>query len=868
MKVVGRDTELVRVEVFLDSSREGAARLLLVGEAGIGKTTLWRRGVEVAASRGFRTLTARPSEADASLAYAGLADLLADVEDDTFAWLPDPQREALEVALLRVAPMDQPPDPRAIYTGFRSILGRLAMQTPVLLAVDDLQWLDAPSARALEFADRRLNDDRVGELVSVRLATFREETAGAWIGDENRLRLEPLSVQAMHRLIKERVGASLARPTLVRLHEACRGNAFYALEIARLLVESERSDAQHGWPVPDDVRTVTDLQLRGFPASVREGLLRAATASQPTADLLDEESLQVATEADMIRVGAGGRIWFAHPLYVAAVYSSASAEQRRRVHAELAEREQNIEERARHLGLAAAGPGAAVASELERAAMHAHARGAPETAAELQERAVELTPASDHAGRARRTLGAAGYWYRAGSFVRARLLLDSLLEAGDDRGMRARALHLLAQVRFHEESVSDALGLLHEAADTAGDDPELRAPVELDLAYALVSVSFDFEQARPHADAALAHARRLDDRVLLAQALAVKSIADFLLGADTDETAIGEALELERADDDCPVELRPSLIAGHLALYTTRFTAGRSVLYPLCARLRERGEEAALWSPLTAIAWLECWAGDLEAARRAAEEAVTTAELSGGDSVRGAGLAHAAFVDAYAGREQSCRERVAAALAEMDRTGYAVHAIWSLNALGLLELSLGNSAAAAQAFEPLLGFFERNPPAEPIRSFFLPDAIEALIGIGELERAQRLIQHLDERGRALRRLWVLAASARCAALLHAARRQFPAAHTSIGEALAHHDQLSMPLERARALLIKGQLERRAKHWATARRALEDATLICERSAPPCGPNAPAANSRGLALDAKTQASPQPKRASRRSSPAD
>jgi DNA-binding CsgD family transcriptional regulator len=827
MQVVGRDIELARVDKWLDASRSGPARILLEGEAGIGKTTLWRSAVDAAARRGFRALIARPSEGDSSLAYAGLADLLTNVEREFFAALPEPQRQALDVALLEAAPKGRPPDPRAIYTAFRSILGRLAEQAPVLLAVDDLQWLDVPSARALEFVDRRMTEIRVAVLLSARPTGPPEPNTGAWVGEDERLRLKPLSAQAMHRLIKQRLGASLARPMLLRLHRACGGNAFYALEIARLLTESGSVDARDAWPVPDDVRALTELELRELPLSVREALLRAAAASQPTADLFGEEALRAARDAELITVGAGGRVRFAHPLYASALYTSATPEQRRRVHIELAQREPNVEERARHLALATAHEDPAVASVLDMAATHAHTRGAPETAAELQERALELTPAADAAGRSARALAAAGHWYRAGSFLRARQLLDSLVGDEVDRDVRARALRLVAQARFHEESVREATALLHRAAEVAGEDPVLRAPVELDLAYASVSGSFDFERAGPHAAAALTYARRLDDRALLAQALAVKSIAGFLLGSGTDENMVAEALALERPDDDCPIELRPTLIGGHLALYNARFAEARSLLYPLCARLRERGEEAALPTPLTAIVWLECWAGDLQAARRAAEEAVAMAELSGSDAVRGAALAHLAFVDAHAGREDQCREWAGSALGEMHRTGYGVHAIWSLNALALLELSLGNASAAAKSVEPLLGFFERVPPAEPIRAFFLPDAIEALIGVGELERAERLTEYLGERGRALRRPWALATSARCNALLQAAHGRLPTARRSIDEALQHHQELSMPLERARALLAKGQLERRSKHWASARQALEDADAICE-----------------------------------------
>jgi predicted ATPase len=167
--IVGREREIVEVERLLDRAASAPARLTLVGEPGIGKTTVWEAGVEAAERRGFRVLRARPAEAESSLAYAGLTDLLADVDERVFDGLPDPQRQGLGVALLRAAPDGAPTDARAVFAGFGSVVAALAEERPVVVAVDDLQWLDGPSARALEFVGRRLSDVPVALFTAVRV---------------------------------------------------------------------------------------------------------------------------------------------------------------------------------------------------------------------------------------------------------------------------------------------------------------------------------------------------------------------------------------------------------------------------------------------------------------------------------------------------------------------------------------------------------------------------------------------------------------------------------------------------------------------------------------------------------------------------
>jgi predicted ATPase len=154
--VFGRDRELALLCDFLDTSADGPASCYVVGEAGIGKTTLWQAAVAEARRRSFTVLTSRPTGGEFQLSFASLSDLfggvLGDVEDE----LPAPRRSALRVALLLDEPEASPPDPRAIGLAVLSVLQRLSLRGPVLVAIDDAQWMDRPTADALHFALRRL----------------------------------------------------------------------------------------------------------------------------------------------------------------------------------------------------------------------------------------------------------------------------------------------------------------------------------------------------------------------------------------------------------------------------------------------------------------------------------------------------------------------------------------------------------------------------------------------------------------------------------------------------------------------------------------------------------------------------------------
>ncbi|MFL5860060.1 MAG: ATP-binding protein, partial [Solirubrobacteraceae bacterium] len=210
---VGREGELAQVDLFLAELTAASCALALEGEPGIGKTTIWREGVNRARRAGMLVLACRPAAAEAKLSFAGLSDMLAAVDETRFAALPVLQRNALEVALLRSAPDGPALDSRLVATALLSLLRELAASTTVLLAVDDAQWLDAPTAAVLTFAVRRLQHEPVGVLCA-----FRPHSAGLGLLDSverhrvRRLHVGPLALAPLGRAIADRLGHPLPRP--------------------------------------------------------------------------------------------------------------------------------------------------------------------------------------------------------------------------------------------------------------------------------------------------------------------------------------------------------------------------------------------------------------------------------------------------------------------------------------------------------------------------------------------------------------------------------------------------------------------------------------------------------------------------------
>ena len=431
-EVIGREETLERIHAFLDAGENGRA-LLLEGEAGIGKTTLWQRAVALAADRVARVLRAEPAELEVIFSFSAASDLLAAALDDVADRLPAPQRRALEVALFMDDVGDGVVDQRAVAVAFLAALRALAAEGPVVVAVDDIQWLDAESALILSFAARRLTDEPIVFVLARRTGTSKgpldiDRTfvrAGL-----TTLEIGPLSVGAIHRLLHERLGMSFARPTLVRLHDACAGNPFYALEIGRALHRRGDIDPGRPLPLPSRLDELVSERILALPPDAQEALAAVAATPHPTVSLVGAgRALDTAAEAGLVEID-GQRVRFTHPLLRSAAYALAGTEVLLRVHQRLAEAATDPEERARHLALGADRPDAAIAAELDHAAGRAAARGATEAAAELARLALHATPGTDDEDAVRRRLAVAAHDAGAGEPARARAELAQLLRGG------------------------------------------------------------------------------------------------------------------------------------------------------------------------------------------------------------------------------------------------------------------------------------------------------------------------------------------------------------------------------------------------------------------------------------------------------
>ncbi len=270
---VGRERELdAMLELLGDGSSPHA--LVLTGEPGIGKTTLWETVLAAAANSGLRVLAARAGEAEARLSFVGLADLLDDVASDELAALPSPQRRALEIALLRAEPTGTPPGEQAIALGFLNALRSLAARAPVLVAVDDAPWLDGASADALAFAARRLGREPVSFIISRRLRS--EAAVEGALHPITRFELAGLSIGATRRMLSDRLGLVVSRRVLQRVTELTGGNPLFALEVARTLADRDPLEIGDEIPVPATVDDLLGLRVTQLEATVRRVVLAVA----------------------------------------------------------------------------------------------------------------------------------------------------------------------------------------------------------------------------------------------------------------------------------------------------------------------------------------------------------------------------------------------------------------------------------------------------------------------------------------------------------------------------------------------------------------------------------------------------------------
>jgi hypothetical protein len=737
--VVGRARELAALEDFVDRGAAAPVSLLLDGEAGIGKTTLWLAAVDAAARRGRRVLQARPAEAETRLAFAGLGDLLEDALADAVDGLPPPQAEALKVALLLEPARGTPPDERALGVALLHLLRRLAEEQPVLVAVDDVQWLDGASARVLAFAWRRLRSEPVGVLLARRAGS-----PAALIEPAERLLVRPLSLGATHRLLHARLDLVLMRPALRRVHEASGGNPFYALELGRAAEPATGEPP----PVPEQLRDLVLARLETLPEPTQEALAAAAALARPSLALAGgEAALRPALAARVVELD-GERLRFSHPLLAAGAYGRLDALARRELHRRLAALVDDDEERWRHLALAATGPDATLAAGLERAADHARRRGAGTAAADLCELAQRLTPPGRRVDLHRRTLAAGFHRWHSGDTAGACARFGHAAKAAPDGRLRAEAMAAQARALAFEGEQREAarIARLALAEPDAGDAD--RAEAAQAVCWSAIFLREALEDDREHAALAAELAGRLGDAALQANALGVQGVLEAALGRPGAAETFARAVALGAVAD--PVRRLRSPRFDHAAflMWADALDESAAILEEFHDQALSADDAASLPLIQAQRALVAYLAGRWPAAADFAEDGHELALQTGERPQQALTLSALALVRASEGREREARAHAEAALAIAGEHGMAaarIHAVW---ALALLE-SLERPGEVVRRLKPERERLVAAGVREPGSVRFVGEEIAALIDVGRLDDAETVLGWLEQHARVL-----------------------------------------------------------------------------------------------------------------------
>ena len=832
--VVGRDAELAALRDFLAGISEGATALLLEGDAGMGKTTLWSAGVAQAEERGLRVLRALPAASETELSFAGLGDLLDPVLADALAALVPAQRRALSRALVLDDEDGPSPDPHAVGVAVLNVLRVVSAEQQLLVAVDDAQWLDAASAAALGYAARRLRDEHVGLLLSRRGSP--ESTVAADIRRSlpaervHTVEVGPIDLASLHAVVREHLDLAVPRPLLAEIHQASGGNPFFALEIARTLKRGDAFvEAGQLPPVPESLHELVQARIEALTPDSRDFLLAAAAHAHPTTTIVEaatgvdrQAGLVPAIRAGIVEVDRD-RIRFTHPLLAAGAYNAADFVRRKEIHARLAELLDDPEARAWQLAASVDQPDESVAATLEDAAEYARARGAPRPAALLLDRARQLTPPDRRPEEVRRAVEAAFLHFEAGDSRRAEAQLREVIGPLEPGPELARALVVLARIRLYE-APDEARELFEQVIGLAGADRRTLALAHEGVAACSLWRFERFDDTVRHTDIALSLAAEMGDLALAADVQLTRLSAESLLGRTTAAATAEEALALQPAAAGVRVLDQPLCSLAEYWTWIDAHDEARAALTDLLRSADELGDESARPWLLLLLGELELLLGNVETGLAHARQGREAAEQTGLLLFTLRARALESLAQAQRGRPEAARE-AATDVIETDSDRFVV--LVASAALGLLALSLERPGDVVEHLASQTAVVRREGIVEPGATRFVVDHIEALVELGRPLEARELLDWYEGNARRLGRVSALANCARCRGLLAAQAGELEAALAAFATALDRHAEVELPLDRGRTLLALGATKRRLKQRREARTTLEEALAVFE-----------------------------------------
>jgi DNA-binding CsgD family transcriptional regulator len=704
----------------------------------------------------------------------------------------------------------------------------------VLIALDDLHWIDKPSAKVLRFASRRLVGEPVGLLASVRSPFRGGDPAMGRATD--RLVVGPLDRTAIDAMLRARLPAPLRRTTRRRIFETSGGNPLFALELARV-VKPGRLEGEVPDSVPTTLEAIVGHRVRGLPERTRRALLHVALLPDAAADLLtaalaasglEPAVLDPAFREEVLRESET-RIGFTHPVLRSVSYWTASTRQRTEAHRLVGNLLRDSAAGLRHRAMVSDGPDRALAGALEREARDVAIRGAPDAAAAMLGDALRLTPVEALDDRVRRGVARADRHLDAGETDAAIGVLRDLEAVLPRSPQRARVLHSRARAVGRSNGFRAGGALLAEALEQAGDDRELRCALERDLSNAMSNYG-DLHGALAHGEVAAELAGQLDDPALVDGATVEVAVSRLFLGLGAPVDLEARAAEaLVRLDRGAHVQVNAHLLEAMtwaaMLRWTDRLDVARGILERLLDVLDERDEDGLTLPVLFQLGELDCWSGSLASASERASRCAETAIAAGQRAWIAMGLYLRARVDAERGSVAAARAAAAEGLRMAEQQDDARMVIRNLHVLGSVELPGPDPAGALPHLQAATSLADDCGYREPGVFRVEADAIEALVAAGQLTEAEHRTAALEASGRRLRRPYALVTSSRCRAVLGLARGELDEALKDVTAALDAHDTLAQPIERGRTLLVHGVVLRRQHRKAAARATLDTAASL-------------------------------------------
>ncbi|WP_329002641.1 LuxR C-terminal-related transcriptional regulator [Kribbella sp. NBC_00709] len=797
--LIGREAERRVVEQLVAGARVGAAGVLLVtGEPGIGKTSLLDEAAAMAG--GLRILRARGAEAEREVPFAALLQLLRPALS-SLDRIPGPQQSALASALALRPETGTPADRFAVGAATLSLICRYAEDAPLALIIDDAHLLDRPSAEALLFAARRLVADPIVMLIAAR--AYEPHPLEA---DLPRLELGGITLEAAQQLVQHLPGDLVAQ-----LYRTVAGNPLALLELADDPDRVLRTPPGVPFPVPAMVAEAFVSRANRLSQEARTALLVASiddcelgAVARACAELgVDVAVLEEAEAAGLVAIRDGEVVW-RHPLVRSAIYTSADPAERRTAHRAVAGTTPDEDRRAWHLSEAVLGTDDEVAAGLVVAAEHAAARGAHAVAATAYERAGRLSEGLQD--RALRLVAAGESAWSAGLAERAEALLADALSLRPPLPVKLRAQEIRGDIEVKCGSPRRARDILVAAAAEC-TDPEVATGLLADAVAACfrlcdapagLEIAHEIDRLRPAVD-------RPGPRIM---SMLASGVAKVLAGSGGMDQ-IRAAIRLEPSDE-LDRDRRRQVWMVLAALFLRETGTGRTLLHQAMLERREQVALGTLPGLLFVLARDDATTDRWADAETSYDEGIRLSRETGQTTELAMNLAGLAWLWSHQGRPE-CREVAAECLRICAAQEIHLGTLWSLFALGDLELGRGDPAAALPQYERLVDVLAeyglKDPDLSPA-----PELVEVYLRLGRVEDAKRVSGEHSALAEAKGQPWSLARAARARGVAGDNEQDFLLA-------LSRHEVTLDAFEFARTRLAYGAWLRRVRRRIDARTQL-------------------------------------------------